>query len=483
MMKDNLDELKEKVLAIINPTRQEVEKQQQIIQLIITNLKKQAKKIGEPFSFIEAQGSTGKKQTQLRNAADIDIFVAQNPELFDIRNLNKKERKSTIDTIFDRYVESWYIPVAKSIAAENIQKTYSQHPYLSMKIEGIDVDIVGCFDLTQKQLHSEGPITAVDRTVHHTRYVSKRINSVKREDARMLKSFVKASYTYGDIPPIGWMGFPGYALELIVLESDNLIEALQVMINLQNQPLDGENRTKKELLNQPKFQDDEIFIMDPTDFHRNVASSIDIRSYRWTRIRAKKALNLIKKGKIEKALNLMIEKPISAAKIPKSFQPHVFSFEFLDQGKRHYTILRDKIQSLASRIRYVLQNESTGEERFGKVISELIYENEVFALGFIVQRSEISEKYEQKGPSSELSEAVTNFRHAHRETYEKDGYFWTKRDREWIKASKMIQHILAKNRISGLIQRKNKEASLKVLNILTQCVFQMEPVFELSELE
>jgi tRNA nucleotidyltransferase (CCA-adding enzyme) len=480
MMNNNLDVLRERVLAVINPTNEEIEKQQHIIQRIITNLEAQSKKIGESYSFIEAQGSTGKKQTQLRGAADIDIFVAQDPEHFNIHSMTKKERKSAIDAIFDRFVNAWYIPVAKSITATDIRKTYSQHPYLSMKIQGIDIDIVGCFDLTQKQLRNEGPITAVDRTVHHSRYVCERIDTRKREDARILKSFVKASHTYGDIPAVGWMGFPGYALELMVLKSDSLDDALQVMIDLQEQPLDTEGRSKKELSIQPKFQDDEIFIMDPTDIHRNVASSIDIRSYRWTRIRAERALRLIREGNIDGALNLIVEKPIPTDPIPNKFKSHLFSFEFADQGKKHYTILRDKIQSVANRIRFELEKESTGEDRFGKVISELIYNNGIFALGFLVQKKEISEKYEQRGPASDLKEAVSNFQGAHTETYEKDGYYWTERNREWVKASKMVEHLLAENPIQGLLQTKNDEASIKVLNILTQCVFKIEPDFELG---
>ena len=141
---------------------------------------------------------------------------------------------------------------------------------------------------------------------------------------------------------------------------------------------------------------------------------------------------------------------------------------------------RDKIQSVANRIRYELEKESTGEDRFGKVISELIYNNGIFALGFIVQKKEISEKYEQRGPSSTMKDAVANFQVAHTTTYEKSGYFWTERNREWNEASKMVEHLMTENPIKGLLQTKNDEASKKVLNILTQYVFQIEPVFELD---
>ena len=79
-----------------------------------------------------------------------------------------------------------------------------------------------------------------------------------------------------------------------------------------------------------------------------------------------------------------------------------------------------------------------------------------------------------------MKDAVANFQRAHTTTYEKNGYFWTERNREWVKASKMVEHLLAENPIQGLLQTKNDEASIKVLNILTQCVFKIEPDFELG---
>ncbi len=481
-MEEILNDLREVILSLIKPTQYEIETQQSIIEKVTKELIDRANEIEQDYSFIEAQGSTGMKQTQLRNAADIDIFVALRPQSYnEILHQPIKERRKTIDSLFSELVDSWFIEVANRLKCENIQKTYSQHPYLSMNIKNIDVDIVGCFDISDDELRTNGPITAVDRTVHHSRYVSGRIDSKKRDDARILKSFVRACYTYGDMPTIGWMGFPGYSLEIITLQSDDFNEALQILIDLNTKPLDSKRRTQKDLNQTIKFQDNEIFIIDPTDTNRNVASSIDLRAYQWTRHRAQELLQRISNRDLKHAKELILEQPIPKYPLPEALVPYTSSFVFADDGLKHYTILRDKLQSLARKIRYKLEKESTGETRFGRIITEVMLDRDIFTLGFLFEKAEISQYYDQKGPPSNLVDAVESFKQSHDSVFERDGYYWVTRRREWVDPNKMIESILKENPIQGISRIKNDDTSLKILNILTRYILQIETEFRPQE--
>ncbi len=264
------------------PTSEEIRTQHQVTNILVDGLARRSKALSQRYSFIEPQGSTGKKQTQLRGAADIDLFVGLKPDDFsDILALGLKERHQSLDELLNRFVETWFIPALKGSGATSIRKTYSQHPYLSLVLKGLDVDIIGCFDISADELARNGPVTAVDRTVHHTRYVVAHMNDRLREDVRILKSFVRAAHAYGDIAALGKMGFTGYSLELAVIMRDGLDSALAAIRSLEESPLDPIGRPLETLRAVPQFRDDYVFIIDPTDTRRNVASSFTQRTCRW----------------------------------------------------------------------------------------------------------------------------------------------------------------------------------------------------------
>ena len=199
-------DVRDDILLEITPSKEEAEKQQKIISTLTESLVEYSESNNHIYSFIEAQGSTGKKQTQLRGLGDIDLFVALSPEEYkEVLELPSKERREALDRILDLLVDEWFIPAMGRLEPKSMMKTYSQHPYLSLEYLDTDVDILVCFDLSKETLSTEGPVTAVDRTVHHTKFVTERINNRLREDIRILKSFVRASHTYGDVCPVGQM--------------------------------------------------------------------------------------------------------------------------------------------------------------------------------------------------------------------------------------------------------------------------------------
>lgn len=476
--------LRQKILARIVPTREEIGRQNQVTSSLVEALGRRAKAIGLQYSFIEPQGSTGRKQTQLRGAADIDLFVGLRPgDYSDILALQTKERHQSLDDLLNRLVETWFTPAAKDLRATNVRKTYSQHPFLSLVMKGLDVDIIGCFDIPANELANTGPVTAVDRTVHHTRYIVANLNDRMREDVRILKSFVRTSHAYGDIAALGKMGFTGYSLELAVIMTGGLDSAIAAIRDLNEAPLDPMQRSIDTLHAIAQFKDDYVFIIDPTDMRRNVASSFTRRSCLWLSRRINELIEKAQGGKRD-LMEFFIERPIPVEPLPERAASHALAFEFVSDESVHYTVLRDKLYRIAAKIESELEREKNGERRFGKVLTEVYFEGTRFSLGILVERPEIPAMYPRRGPSTSLDGPCVEFRNAHPDAYEKDGHLWVDEQRQWTSASDLSRAIIEEHRVRGLEPSSSlTDVSRRVLYILSTYVMPLETEFSLENEE
>jgi tRNA nucleotidyltransferase (CCA-adding enzyme) len=472
---DNLipDDVRREVLARIAPTDEELLNQTEVISALRDVLIQRAESIGIHYSFIEPQGSTGRKQTQLRNVADVDLFVGLKPDNHSkILELPQQQRHEEIGHLMAKIVDEWFAPAVSKSDVSRVQKTYSQHPYLSLQMRGLEVDILGCFDIDSETLSESGPFTAVDRTVHHTRYVADNLTDEKRENARILKSFVRACHAYGDRCAVGRMGLTGVSLELIAILSSSLNDAFQSLEHLEDNPIDPKNRSLNVLQKIETFKDNHIFLIDPTDYRRNIASSFSPRAYQWVKHRIGK---LSEAPDDEAVLDLILESPIPITEPPKWLSEHVATSEFESDGKIHYTILRDKLYRIAKKAQIQLSVERTGEPRFGMSLVEVYFEKENYAVGLVVEHPEISEQYTRRGPPSNMIEASEEFKKRHPQAELKDGFYWISEKREWNSAVSMFEEFLLSNSINGLSPTKKSEVSKRVLSVLEQFVFPIEP--------
>jgi len=477
-------ELRTSALAQLTPSEDEIRKQASVIETLKGALENHAGSNGFQYSFLAPQGSTGRKQTQLRGASDIDLFVALDKEHYRERlDLDARERGRAIDELMESMIEEWFIPAVAVLDIQSVQKTFSQHPYLSLNMAGFDVDIVACFDLSYDELIQNGPITAMDRTIHHTDYVVNHLNNTLREDVRILKSFVRTSHTYGDACAVGRMGFTGYALELLVISAGGFDAALEAILRLDWDPVDPLERSLQTLKQDSTFKDDHIFIIDPTDTGRNVASSFDERAYDLLKILIQQLIDASQKSEYDQVMNLILEKPIPIAPVPVWFTKHSFVREFESDGEIHYTVLRDKLHSVARRVVSELEREPTGEERFGEAISEVYFEDNRFAVGFLVEKTEISSTYERKGPPLDLQEAVDRFKEVHSEAFEKDDHLWVVERRKWTKAESLIDALLQENPVEGLRRVTQSETSARLQHVIHRYVLRVEDDFPISTVQ
>ncbi|MFX1391403.1 MAG: hypothetical protein ACFE9Z_15165, partial [Promethearchaeota archaeon] len=275
------------VLKEITPSKRENDLINQITEKLKRLLDNKAKQMNINYTKIEPQGSTGIKQTQLKNDFDIDLFIGldyiQYKQKYEGLSKNKLKKESKKD--FLNLCNDWIMQSITSKEFYNPRLLYAEHPYVTVDYNinnhKVKIDIVLYFDLDLDYIREYGPITAVDRSPWHGHFIRENLSSVQKDDVRLLKQFFKACYSYGDKSAVGRVGFIGYSSELLIYYFNDIINLFKNFKELSHMPLDYYNRSKEQLDEITHFQNDYLIIIDPVDQNRNVASAISERAYKY----------------------------------------------------------------------------------------------------------------------------------------------------------------------------------------------------------
>ncbi|MEZ0318634.1 MAG: CCA tRNA nucleotidyltransferase [Pyrobaculum sp.] len=143
---------------------------------------------------------------------------------------------------------------------------YAQHPYLTLFIQGYEVDVVPCYSIAP----GEKPLTAADRSPLHHKFLVERLSERQRLDVRVLKLFLKSIGVYG--AEIKVEGFSGYLTELLVAYYGGFLEVLKAA---------SKWRPYRTVISfteaKPKFKAP-LVVVDPVDPNRNVAAAVSLTS-------------------------------------------------------------------------------------------------------------------------------------------------------------------------------------------------------------
>ena len=99
------------ILKEITPTQREMEFINNITKILNDLLDNRAKELNIDYTKIEPQGSTGIKQTQLRNDFDIDLFIGLDYNLYKSKyeGLSKSKLKKESKKDFLSLCNNWFI--------------------------------------------------------------------------------------------------------------------------------------------------------------------------------------------------------------------------------------------------------------------------------------------------------------------------------------------------------------------------------------
>ncbi len=455
----NYNEIFKEVLKEITPAQKEIDLINDIIEKLKRSLVFKAKELNIDYTKIEPQGSTGIKQTQLKNDFDIDLFIGLDYNQYSPKyqgfSKSKSKKKSKKD--FLALCNNWILQSLNLDEFLNPRLLYAEHPYITVDYflnnTKVKIDIVLYFDLDLEYIKKNGPITAVDRSPWHSDFVRNNLTSDQKNDVRLLKQFFKVCHSYGDKSAVGKIGFIGYSTELLIYYYQDLINLFESFNELDKKPLDYFNRNSEELSKIVHFQNDYLIIIDPIDKNRNVASAISERAYKYCNQRILEFL--------EHPNKMFFKiKPFSEIDLSDKEDPYlskIFIIELLNSdSKIHYTINRDKLYSLGDSIKTNAEKEFSHVDRFGTILFEVYFEDDKnqYNIAIFCERPQISETYTRKGPPITEEKHVINFKKKNPEYFESNGYFWVETIRDFNNFSNFLKEFV-KDKIPDNFKIKN----------------------------
>lgn len=367
-----------------------------------------------------------------------------------IYDKNNRINRDKLADLFRNYCKSWMIPALEENSHKNVILSYAEHPYVSSRFKGYEIDVVFAFLLNKEFLFENGPITAVDRTYYHSQFVNNNLNAEQHDDVRLLKKLFKNQFSYGDKAPIGRGGFIGYAAELMVHQFGNMEAIFKNFHDLPNIAVDVYNRDEHQLRQRMRLQNDFLIVMDPTDKERNVAASISSRSWIYCR-------EVIKKFIENPSADYFLERTIPLIdKESQDANNHYVLAHFMQQTDDHYTKIRDKLYSMADTISDIAANELDGTPRFQNV-NYAIYFNPPsrdFFLSFYTTEMNISQEYSRRGPPLKDMRNLKKFARKHPNYTERDGYAWIPKKRKYHDFLNFIRTQIEKNTFSEIKTEK-----------------------------
>ncbi len=245
-----MDVLK-KVLDEIEPTREEAVELRKFADSLVRILKRYAGRREVVLAGSIAKG------TYLRERADIDIFVVFSEKI------PKMEMKKQLEDM-----------MMGAFPGTRYQLNYAEHPYIRFRINGRGVDLVPAYKM---KIGGER-LTAVDRSVLHTKYILKNLKKNQVGDVLLLKQLLRAEGLYG--AEIRVEGLSGYLCELLIIRYGSFRKLMKEAAKWKTPVVIDLKRYYKpkdygELVG--KF-DSQFIVVDPTDKNRNVAAAVSERN-------------------------------------------------------------------------------------------------------------------------------------------------------------------------------------------------------------
>jgi len=249
-----MDEVLKEVLERIKPTQAERKQLEKVANDMVARVNLACAKLGVPARGMLV-GSAA-RETWLRFERDIDIFILFPEKL----SREKLERDG--------------LRVARAVAGQKGRERFAEHPYITTRVGSFEIDFVPCYDVADA-----GKIkSAVDRSPHHQRYISKRLTPELTDEVLLLKKFMIGIGAYG--AELKVQGFSGYLCELLAL----CYRTFKAVVEAASKWSPGEaidlTRSYHDFGEiKALFPGQPLVIIDPVDPNRNVAAAVSMQNF------------------------------------------------------------------------------------------------------------------------------------------------------------------------------------------------------------
>lgn len=374
------------------------------------------KYIKEEYSIKTHFAGSASRRTCLRKDRDIDLFLMF-PEDTSSQELENKGLEIG-KNVFKKFKGNFHVE-------------YAEHPYVKGKINNTEVEIVPCIETDSKNIKS-----SVDRTPHHTRWVKKNLNKKQRQDAVLLKQFLKTKRIYGS--SLKTKGFSGYLVEILVSHYGSLqklIEKAQSWDPKTN--IDPENHWNAKLPKklEEKFENDSLVVIDPVDPERNVASVLSTENYSkfvhnsWC-LNEKPGVNHFRNNSVE-IDKFEIEKELSE-------RGDIILIEFESPDKPE-DIVYPQVRKMNRKLRKDL-------EKNGFPVTDIDFHADEKVRIIVNSSFEIPKKTHRKGPEVfHPKENVEEFTKKYERTFIEDKRLYAVVDRDYTELKTYLKHYFSRD--------------------------------------
>jgi tRNA nucleotidyltransferase (CCA-adding enzyme) len=251
-MSEEIERIRMEVAEKVSPKAKDRADIDRVLMKVSSRIKREAKNRKLQVS-VEVEGSIA-KDTWVTADRDVDVFI-----IFPHGTGKEVAMEEGLK-------------LAKAGAGGLWRLGYAEHPYVEVEIDGCMLDIVPSIEIRD----GDKPITSVDRTPLHTRFMLDKLSSKMKKDVRVLKQFMKDIEVYGAELKVG--GFSGYLSELLVLNYGSFEGVVRAAAEWSDKTvIDYMHHYNEEEAG--KVFDAPLVIVDPVDRRRNAAAAVTHQSY------------------------------------------------------------------------------------------------------------------------------------------------------------------------------------------------------------
>ncbi len=364
------------VLSAVKPSRKELNEELKIAGMLLRKIKKSVSSSCE----VVLTGSVAKK-TFLRDGRDIDIFV-----LFG-KTVSKKSFESRIKKI-----------MARAFPSVGYQVSYAEHPYARFHYHGRKVDLVPAYKISK----ATERLSAVDRSVLHTRFVRKSLKAKQTDEVLLLKQFLKANSLYG--AEIKTKGFSGYLCELLIIRHKTFRKLVREASKWKDVFIDLKRfYTQKEKEGAKKRFGSRFIVIDPTDKDRNVAAAVSEKNFKAFITLCKRFIRRPAKELFFRLPETFEQKVKRAARGSKAITVSMPRPEVVDD------VLWGQLHKLMNQLK-----DHLGDFGPKDIIAD--DSRHIVRLAVILKKDRLPSKMLISGPPMDMKKHVVNFRKSHRRT-------------------------------------------------------------------
>ena len=304
------------------------------------------------------------------------------------------------------------------------ERIFSEHPYTRGVFEGIEVDMVPCYNLKS----TADLKTAVDRTPFHTAFITKSLDLQQRDQVRLLKKFMKGIGAYGAEQDS--RGFSGYLCELLVVRYGSFRKVLEAAAS-EWRPgitlsIDGTGVRMKSAM----------VVYDPVDNRRNVASAVHedtLSLFIW-------AARCYLADPREEFFFPNARKPLPKGELASIAEAH--GTRILCAVFERPDVLEDILASQLWKTQYALEKKLN---EFGFNVIRAVHDMDQTSMTvmFEMERDRVSKTHKHSGPPVWVADASVNFMErwkdcSYGEPFIEDGLWVVTVDRQYTDATSML---------------------------------------------